>query len=230
MGRVESELIPSTDPRLKRHRVHDSRSRSFAIGATSRPPTRSGEHTRIAPIWDQGEVGSCTGNAGMGCLMTAPLWRDGWAFTEADALKLYTLETMIDDREIPGHYPPDDTGSAGIYSAKALRKMGLITGWMTAFGLNATLNALVERPVSVGIPWPESFMTAGPDGLLKMGRRPRYAGGHQVELTGLDCTRRLVKVAQSWGPDWGARGWGFMRWEDLGYLLADGGDTTVYVI
>lgn len=230
MAQVEVKIIPSTDPRLKRHQVHDSRSRSFAFGAASKPPTRSGEHQRVAPIWDQGQVGSCTGNAGMGCLMTAPLHRDGWAFTEADAVELYHRETLIDDREIPGHYPPDDTGSAGIYSAKALRQMGLITGWLTAFGLNATLNALVARPVSLGIGWPESFMDPGKDGLLKMGKRPRYAGGHQVELTGVDCTRRLVKVANSWGPGWGAKGYGFMRWDDLGYLLADGGDTTIYVI
>lgn len=230
MSRVEVELAERTDRRLGRHRVHDARSRSFAFGAASKPPTKSGEHKRVAPIWDQGDVGSCTGNAAMGCLMTAPLWRAGWKFTEADALKLYILETQIDDREIPGHYPPDDTGSAGIYSAKALRKMGLISGWLTAFGLNATLNALVSGPVSLGIPWPESFMDPARDGLLKMGKRPRYAGGHQVELTGVDCTRQLVKVANSWGPGWGANGYGFMRWADLGYLLADGGDTTIYVI
>ena len=228
---VEVELIPSTDPRLRRHRVHDARSRAYAAFATAtKPPTTSVDHKRIAPIFDQGEVGSCTGNAAIGCLMTDPYHRAGWSFTEDDALRLYELETSLDDREIPGHFPPDDTGSSGLASAKALRKMGLIRGWKTAFGLNATLNAVVDSPVSVGIPWPASFMNAPKSGMLKMSARPKYAGGHQIEVCGIDCTRQLVKFAQSWGSGWGDHGYGYIRWADLGYLLADGGDTTVFTV
>ena len=52
--------------------------------------------------------------------------KPGRTFTETDCTRLYSVETHLDDREIPGHYPPDDTGSAGIYSAKALVSRGLI--------------------------------------------------------------------------------------------------------
>lgn len=210
--------------------VHDSRSREYAAYETTRPPTKSVDHHRAAPIWDQGVVGSCTANAALGCLMTEPLHRDGWNFTEASALDLYELETRLDNTQVPGIYPPDDTGSSGLYSAKAMRAKGLVTGWRTAFGLNSTLRAIVDQPVSLGIPWPSSFMDPGKSGRLQMPAAPKYAGGHQVEVCGIDCTRKLVKVAQSWGPRWGDHGYCYLSWDDLGYLLRAGGDTTIFLV
>src|SRR5262245_14501855 len=64
-----------TDPRLGRHVRHDPRSWNFAFGAvadTSR--LASVRHESQIPTLDQGQLGSCTGNAATKCLSYEPFW------------------------------------------------------------------------------------------------------------------------------------------------------------
>jgi hypothetical protein len=95
--------------RLGRHVEHDPRSRAFSAGTAA---IKSVRHTRHGKAFDQGELGSCTGNAMAGVLMTEPLWTRGRNLTEADAVALYKAATKLDN--IAGSYPPKDTGSPGI--------------------------------------------------------------------------------------------------------------------
>lgn len=225
---VDVVLFERTDPRLGRHQVHDDRSRGFAMQAGP-VPTGLVLHERHVQIFDQGELGSCTANAALGVLASGPLWRHtDPEWTEQDAVSLYELETRLDDREIPGHYPPDDTGSAGIYSAKALRRRGLITGYTHAFTLTAALSMLGRQPVSIGVPWFQSMFTPDSDGLVPVDPASGVAGGHQVCLDGVDGQRRLVRLANSWGTGWGDSGHGWLSWEDLGLLLGQGGDVVTF--
>lgn len=229
MHTVTYDVRPAEDPRLRRAQVHDSRSWDYPAfpGAMTLPRTLI-DHKRVVPAFDQGEIGCCTADAAYGCLMTEPLHRASWAFDQAACVELYKLETQMDNVNIPGVYPPDDTGSSGLWSAKALRKLGYIRSWRTAFTLTSALTALVVQPISVGLWWPAEFMNPRADGVLKLNRRPRYVGGHQIEINGWDPTRQLVRIAQSWGPDWGDKGYGYVSSSDLGRLLDDGGDVTVF--
>jgi hypothetical protein len=70
---VTYRRIESTDPRLKRHVRHDDRSRDYPFD-TSGLTIVSAKHTRRIPVLDQGQLGSCTGNAGIGCLGTDPYY------------------------------------------------------------------------------------------------------------------------------------------------------------
>ena len=125
------------DRRLGRHVVHDPQSRAFALPdviAYGAHLPRAVQHARVVPVFDQGEVGSCTANALLGCLGTEPFASqlserdyaavDLASFDEALALAVYHDETVLDEREIPGVYPPDDTGSAGLYAMKVARARG----------------------------------------------------------------------------------------------------------
>lgn len=219
---------PHIDPRLGRHQVHDERSRAYALEAVALP-TVPVLHQRHRPIFDQGSLGSCTANAALGMLSTGPLW-DGQPWTEADCIKLYSEETLLDDAEIPGHYPPDDTGSAGIYSCKALKNRKLITKYQHAFSLTTALGWLGRQPISIGIPWLESMFTPGKGALLTVDRRSAVAGGHQVCVDGIEPARSRVRIANSWGPSWGDHGWCWMTYADLGWLLAQGGDAVTVTL
>lgn len=216
-----------SDPRLGRHQVHDERSRAFAL-PTAALPTRTVLHERHIPILDQGQLGSCTANAGLGMIASGPLWRPGDpVWTEKDAVALYSEETRLDDRVIPGHYPPDDTGSAGLYLCKALRRRGLIESYWHGFSLVAVLAQLAVAPVAIGIDWHEAMFEPDRGGRVHIAGA--VAGGHEVCLDGIDPTRRLVRFANSWGTSWGAAGWGWLSWDDLGQLLAAGGDAVTVV-
>ena len=91
---IIKEKITSRDPRLKRNVYHDSRSRSFAFDTTGKTLS-SVTHARFIPILNQGQLGSCTGNAGIGALGTDPLYKtiapgSRYSLDEPGAVKLYS--------------------------------------------------------------------------------------------------------------------------------------------
>lgn len=201
--------------------VHDARSLTFP--AERAPVVQSVQHVHDGPVLDQGETGSCTGHALVQALNTEPLWRVGRRLlTTRDALELYSLATRTDP--FPGTWPPQDTGSDGLNIAKAARSVRLISAYRHAFGLQHVLKALTLRPLIIGIPWRESMFTPGPDGRLTV--KGDVAGGHEVALIGLSTAEKSVTLLNSWGPGWGAKGRAYLAWDDLGALLADGGDAT----
>lgn len=217
---------------LGRHQVHDPRSRNYAVAEPTRwpDPGQSVVHQRYGPLWDQGRIGDCVLNACLGALMTTPLWRKGWAFTEIDCTALYQLATQLDDAMgIPGQYPPTDTGTCFLAGAQALQARHLITSYQHAFGLKAALGALTKGPICVGIPWYDSMLTPTANGLVSISPNAQVAGGHEIEVSSLYVSEQIVGFPQSWGPTWGRNGWGFMTWATLDRLLSEGGDVGVLV-
>lgn len=208
---------------LGRHQVHDERSRAFALEPRALP-TSPVLHTRRLPIFDQGELGSCTANAALGLLCTGPTDL-GKVWTEQDAVDFYSAETRVDDgMGIPGHYPPEDTGSCGLASMKLAKADGWITGYRHAFSLTTALGWLGTQPISIGIPWLNSMFEPNSSHVLPVLRHSGIAGGHQVCLDGIDPHHSRVRLANSWGAGWGDRGWAWLSYADLGWLLNQGGD------
>jgi hypothetical protein len=203
--------------RLGRHVSHDPRSWNFP--APMAPEIVSVRHKRLVPIFNQGAIGSCTGNAAAGCVSTAPFKRK---CKESDAVDIYKAATKLDT--IPGSYPPDDTGSSGLAVMKAMKAKGWISSYSHAFGLDNALRALVLRPGITGISWRTGCDTPDAQGVVRYTGFIR--GGHEIELVGLDVNKKLVWFANSWGSKWGNKGYFAMSFEDYGQALADHGDAT----
>lgn len=210
--------------RLGRHREHDARSRAFAVAEPVALPTVPVRWTRRAPIFDQGSIGSCTGNAMVGAVGTDSASRYGNAtLAEGDALALYELATRLDN--IQGHYEPDDTGSSGLAAAKAAKKLGYITGYKHAFSLAAALHALASGPVIVGMDWLTGCDEPDGSGLVSYAGDVR--GGHEIELLAHDPGAKTVTFANSWSASWGRAGYFDLSWSDFDRALRQGGDVTV---
>ncbi len=138
---------------LGRRVEHDPRSRNYAF-TQAVAVLKTVSHRSYGLPLDQGNLGSCTGNAAAGALDTVPLHKTGERILrEKDAVTLYEAATRLDPW--PGSYPPDDTGSSGLAVAKACKNAGYITGYRHAFGLDQALAALQVGPVITGIPWYE---------------------------------------------------------------------------
>jgi hypothetical protein len=209
--------------RLGRHVEHDPQSRSFSAGTAAIKTVRFKRHGKV---FDQGELGSCTGNAMAGLLMTEPLWTPGRTLTESNAVALYKAATKLD--HIAGQYPPTDTGSSGLGVMKAAVKAKYIVGYAHTFSLDQLLGSLSLRPGILGINWYDSFDDAKPDGECPLTASAAVRGGHEVEMFGLDVKKKRVWCYNSWGPTWGGlkNGTFYFSWKTLKRLLGEQGDAT----
>ncbi len=221
---MTARLNQIPEMRLGRHVEHDERSKSFA--AERAPALKSVKYERHCPPFNQGNLGSCTGNAMAGVLMTSPVWHAGLKLTEADAVRLYKDATELDN--VPGVYPPDDTGSSGLAVAKAAKKEGFIKAYQHAFGPDHVLAALALKPGILGINWYSSFDAPKPDGECPMTSGATVRGGHEIEMFGLDLEQRRVWCYQSWGATWGGlkNGTFWFSLDTLTRLLSEQGDAT----
>lgn len=225
-------------PLLGRHVNHDPRSRAYAVQptATTLVATR---HAASIGILDQGQLGSCTGNAGVGAAYREPIVINaGQVFTwkayspdETGAVALYSEATKLDG--YAGTYPPTDTGSDGLSVAKALQKAGIISGYLHAFTLQSALLQLMTTPLITGITWYESMFDPDFSGLLTVDPNSGVAGGHELcvdeYVPASGSAPAMVGGPNSWGSMWGKGGRWYMTVEDWGTLLADDGDVTAFV-
>src|ERR1700755_1619008 len=102
---------------LGRHVNHDPASRRYAA-ALAGPPDHQVFWPRQVPIFDQGRLGSCTPNAGLGILGTARHYSapEPMGTVPDDGARIRLLESAAGDRYWPsGRIPFDENGAVGLY-------------------------------------------------------------------------------------------------------------------
>ncbi|MDI3315888.1 MAG: C1 family peptidase [Mycobacterium sp.] len=221
---------PGNPYRLGRHQVPDAFDPALRAEPRRAVRIQTVRHEEFVPVFDQGQLGSCTANAALGCLVTAPFGRPGVSYTEADAVALYELETKIDNSQIPGSYPPEDTGSTGPWSMEALKKQGKIRSYQHTTSLHTALALLNDGPISIGVSWFNSMFEPDSAHTIHVDPDSGLGGGHQVCVVADDVEEQRVLIRNSWGPSWGDQGHAWLSWSDLEWLLAEGGDVVQPVI
>jgi hypothetical protein len=233
--------------RLGRHEWLDSKSLAHMVENDVEEMGKalnSREWERVLVILDQGDLGSCTGNAGTGALGTQPFYDavgesvlpspgDAQAGEEF-AVQLYSDATKVDP--YPGTYPPDDTGSSGLAICKVLKSRGTIGRYRHARSAYGLLRLLQSGPVLQGMPWYNAFFDPDGDGFIDSNSNwpsSGVAGGHEVEAIGVeldtdDAFNSAIIYANSWGSGWGVDGRFRMRLRT--YERLDGVDLRQYVV
>lgn len=212
--------------RLGRNVNHDPRSLRYLVPSQGMQVSKT--WSRRTPVLDQGDLGSCTGNASVGVLGTDPFFAGLDQHEDLDetlAVEVYSLATSLDPFD--GAYPPDDTGSDGLSAAKACKQLGLISGYQHATSLSAMVDALQVGPVIVGVNWYEGFDNPDLAGKVKVSGAVR--GGHEFEVCGVDVEARMFHAVNSWGTSWGKSGHFFFSFGDMTRLLSEDGDCTSFV-
>ena len=204
---------------LGRHVHHDERSKAYPFHAGPTSALKSIRHKRHVGVYNQGDVGSCTGNAGAGSLSTAPFTH---RYTESKALKLYSAAEVIDG---DGPYPPNDNGSSGLSIAKVCKSEGLIGSYSHCFSAEAVYTALQTGPVMVGVNWLTGFDNPTADG--QMIYKGSSRGGHELCMDEIDVENQRVWICNSWSSSWGIEGRAWWSFADFAKVLADQGDATV---
>jgi len=224
--------LPDNPYRTGRHRVWDALDalpeRDAANIVDIFGSIKTVRHEEFEPVFDQGDLGSCTANAALGTLVTAPFGKQGVSYTEADAVALYELETKLDDSQIPGEYPPEDTGSTGPWSMLALEKQKRIRSFVHSRSAHHSLLMLNHGPISIGVTWYQSMFDVvelpGGQAGIKVDPDTEVAGGHQVCVVANDTHAQEVLIRNSWGAGWGDNGHAWLSWADFKFLFANGAD------
>lgn len=233
MHKIEVVKFEPTDPRLGRHVEHDERSKNFAFMARDAKPQKKTTHwTSQAPVLDQGQLGSCTGNAMAQWLntdfATGARGNRLTPLNELDAVAIYGRATRYDT--IPGGYPPSDTGSTGNAAAKAAVFMKFLKSYGWLFSFQSTQAAIEKTPLMAGTLWTNDMFTCN-NGLVRVGKLvdSNIAGGHEYLMSGIDWAEEVFEFRQSWGEWQGAKPGGYFAipFKDFQQLLANQGDVTV---
>lgn len=217
---IEVEHVDQQDHRLGRNKVHDSRSLDFPLAVTVDRSTWRDKAIRLYEprVNPNQKVGCCTGVAKCSQFNAVGNRRRGLVLDMDDAETIYSMNTRIDPW--PGQWPPEDTGSSGLASAKTAQTIGLGGEYRWLFGgADEVVQAVMGgEPISVGTWWYWDMFRRDANGVVKP--TGGQAGGHQYVVRGYDADKDLVLGRCWWGDFkdfWIAR-------SDLDGLLRDGGD------
>jgi hypothetical protein len=227
---ISEHVVPGK--RLGRHVRHDSRSLKYRYRSVAPSVLKTGMIERNIPILNQGDVGDCTENAGVGALGTGSLWnalpelyRSDLYLAENLAVSLYSQEEILLGY---GPYPPNDNGGDGLAACQVMESAGLISGYTHCLSLDDILEALNDgNPVMIGSNWYDSFDSPDSNGLVTITPNADVRGGHEYLARGLNVEDKLVWLDNSWGSGWGNQGSFTYSWDTLTQLLAEQGDGTV---
>lgn len=218
---------PVAGKRLGRNIEHDQRSLNYLVPTPSAVAVVSTSWARAVPVFNQGDVGSCTGNALAGAIGSVPFYPTlpiGLLDDETLALALYSAAEKIDGG---AGYPPEDEGSSGLSVAKAAKAAGYISGYQHITNLAAAHVAIQAGPFIVGSYWYAGMDTPSPAGVVQATGVIR--GGHEYECFGYDAIADLWWFWNSWGEEYGRHGAFAYSSSTFTKLLAQQGDATVLV-
>jgi hypothetical protein len=239
---IYTERLPF-HPLLGRNIRLDSRSLDYAVQPVGVTVT-SIRHAQSIDVLDQGQVGSCTGNASCSCAYHAPFYAPGapdWSYapSEVGARSWYHQNTVEDGYQGTWNVDGtgDDTGSDGLTSSKVAKEAGIVSGYRAALDLDSSLQALMTAPGITGIPFYNSMFDAGSDGLMTVTASSGLAGGHELcvdEIVAADALgngtgKLLVGGPNSWGTSWGAQGRWYLTGDDWWSLRKQDGDVYFWV-
>ncbi len=204
-------------------------------------PPKVDMRSKCSPIEDQGRLGSCTANALVGALEFLEL-KDGAQFVDLSRLFVYYNERVIEDTvdQDSGAFIRDGIKSLakqGVcpesewpYRISKFRKKPSRTCYRTAkkhrilsyhriSAVDEMRSCLAEGfPFVFGFTVYDAFESAAvaKSGVLNMpGPKENVAGGHAVMAVGYDDAARRFVIRNSWGSDWGQKGYFTMPYDYL---------------
>lgn len=226
-----------SDPRLDWISKHDSRSLDYTVGAQLALADSEivPKHWKAGPTLDQAQEGACVGFGWTQELMSSP--HPFYPDVEVGNYyaREYYHECLVND-EYPGEA---DTGTSVLAGAQTAVRRDLMDEYWWCTSIEEMRDAVITLgPVVIGIPW-YSYMYQPPlSGLINVGGD--LVGGHCILVDEYHPDKRLnhedynsrfevFGVHNSWGPDWGNNGRGYLRFEDMRDLVKNYGEMCVPV-
>jgi len=220
----------------------DSRDLKFSVAPIEVLPAQVDLRPRMPAVYDQGQLGSCSGNAVAAAFQYDQLKESITSWTPS-RLFIYYNERLLegttnkddgaqlrDGIKVISTYGVCDE-SIWVYdiakftqkpSDEAYSQAKLHTALLYQ-RVDQTLSALKHAlasnfPVVVGITLFDAFESqeVAESGIVPMPHpTDNCLGGHAVVVVGYDDAKQLFTMRNSWGPDWGDQGYFYLPYEYL---------------
>lgn len=223
----------------KSNPYHSKGLRQFSSTGLTKINPKSDLRAGLPPIYDQGQLGSCTANAGLAAFEFA--WNQKHhAFLSGSRLGLYTFSLKRD-----GSWP-NDAGSYTSTVVYVLKNNGVglekcfpykertfgveppacyvktmgNQKLIESYDVDNTDGKSIRAALTAGLPVMfggyvyQDIMNLPATGILPS-PRGRPVGGHEMLVVGHDDAKQLYTVRNSWGTVYGVRGHLYIKYADL---------------
>jgi hypothetical protein len=209
----------------------------FPLGRTHKPDERDNNYlienhlltTRptkklTSRYWDdngwwgnQGNTPQCVGYSWAHWLEDGPVSQSGVAPIIQPRV-IYENAQKLD--EWPGENYDGTSVRGGV---KYLQKMGKVKNYYWGYSLQTLIDTVLNvGPVVVGTNWYNNMFYPDRRGIIRVGGR--LAGGHAYLINGVDTNKKLFRLKNSWGRNWGQYGSAYISFSDMERLIKEYGE------
>lgn len=231
--------MPRKEFGLGRKFTDDYRDRQFPMRLIVEDDMAEAEEVRTYRYWwtrgwwgDQGNTPRCVAYAWLhwaedGPVTHEPRFPGGGPII--DPAFLYCRAQTVD--EWPGDCSTNNYDGTSVRAgAKILQRNRIISSYWWANDVQDIIDAILySGPVVVGTWWYRDMFYPDPakDYIIKPGNQ--VAGGHAYVLNGVNVEKGLFRIKNSWGRDWGKRGFAYITLDDFATLLNRSGEACLAV-
>lgn len=210
---------------LGRVYIQDERDKKYLIeDKLSLPKTLLTSKYWSSDGWwgDQGNTPQCVGYSWAHWIEDGPTEHGGIAPIISPSL-IYKEAQKLDEWSGENY---DGTSVRG--AAKYLRNTNKISAYLWTYDINVLINTvLTTGPVVVGTNWYSSMFRPDRNGLIRA--VGTLSGGHAYVINGVDRTKQLFRIKNSWGRRWGKSGHAFISFSDMDKLIKQNGEVCLAI-